>query len=225
MSALGFDLEWRAAQRTGESPGDVATLQLYGGNLGDDRGIGALIHVISLGYSEVNPFPPELIQLLRSKKLAGCNIANDAPKLTKFGCIVPEANLVKLERLIHEKLRTPPPLVGRERWSLEKLCRRTTNKELDKKWCHPEGSRRVNWERFPLQPHEHQYAMNDAHVPWLVFFILMHPTERPRPPQPPAALQEDADVRAELAHAARGAREWLRTPDEHRISLAPPNRE
>jgi hypothetical protein len=30
ITTLGFDLEWRAAQRTGDSPGDVATIQLYG---------------------------------------------------------------------------------------------------------------------------------------------------------------------------------------------------
>ena len=174
ITTLGFDLEWRAAQRTGDSPGDVATIQLYGKQLGEDRGIGALIHVTSLGYthktdvSEGNPFPPELTQLLRTKKLTGCNIANDVGKLANFGCIVPQGNLVKLETLIHEKLRIPP-LVHPDRWSLGKLCLRVAKKELDKKLCHAEGSRRVNWERFPLAEHERQYAMNDAFASWLIF--------------------------------------------------------
>ena len=172
---LGFDLEWRAPQKKGDSRGKVATLQLVSlRRNGTDQLTGAIFSLTKLGT-----LPPALVRLLGRSLLAGVNVSNDLDKLESDR--LPSADrpskLCELSTLAPDVLRVPAAQVS----SLEKvLARCCPGRSLNKRLV---DVRRTNWEAWPPLLDAQRYAINDAYAGALAQRRLLHPDRRPAPPQ------------------------------------------
>ncbi|HIE69141.1 MAG TPA: hypothetical protein EYP98_02700, partial [Planctomycetes bacterium] len=190
---LGFDLEWKAhAIGTRGSRGKVATLQLS-----DGLGNVALFHLTSLGG-----VPQELVALLLRARLAGVCIGDDLKKLdADYGVKIPiGSNVVELRDLASDVLRCPRTKVASLEAVFEECC---PGRKLNKKLCHVGGPRFVDWESWPLAPHEALYALNDADAGALAARRLLFPQQQPAAAAAPTQLPPTpADL---SVHAAAGA--------------------
>ena len=178
---LGLDIEYCAAQRRGDSPGPVATLQLVsvprpGSTAAQLRG--AVISLTKLGV-----MPASLIGLLGRAQLGGVGIGRDIDLLVRDRLPSPAnpahrpPNVTELSSLAVDVLR----LRANQLSSLEKVAERccpgrTLNKRLV-------DVRRFNWEQWPLELDGMRYAINDAYAGALAMRRLLHPDRRAPPPQ------------------------------------------
>ncbi len=207
---LGLDVEWRAPQRSGDTRGKVATLQLVSLRCGgQDKVMGAIFCLTGLGV-----LPPSLIALLNKARVGGVNIKEDIAKLETDRLPTPgpsqlsTSEVIELAPLASDVLRIPPSQVT----SLEKvLARCCPGRSLNKRLV---DVRRENWEAWPLPIDAQRYAINDAYASALALRRLRHPDLRatlppPPPPQPAAAAadthaaagvidQMDDDLRAQV---------------------------
>ena len=187
---LGFDCEWNLR-------GKVATVQISDGL--EDH---ALFHLPSLG----GIIPPELISLIKTKKLCGVKIDADLKKLSgdypaaalnhhldDNSSTILAVNIIELSSLGVDVLRVPPRSCASLK-SIFELC--YPDLELNKELCGPVW--KVDWEKWPLQQQESVYALNDAGASALAGLRLLHPPPSvdpaaraapqplpPRPHQPP----------------------------------------
>jgi len=153
---LGFDIEWRAPQFQGDSPGKVALLQLCSG---DD--CCAVFHLHSMQC-----VPPALEQLLRVCRLAGCGIKGDLTRMVKDLRIGRPPNVLELSDMANAALMV------KKRWSLAKLVDRVVgDRFLDKDLV---NVRDVDWEAWPLSEDELKYAANDAYASYYVAECLQN---------------------------------------------------
>lgn len=175
---LGFDIEWRAAQVRGSSPGKVATLQIVSLKLGGaPKLIGAIFSLTKLGT-----LPPSLIGLLwRAKNLAGVGIENDVSKLVSHRVALSDVmaatgprppNTTELSPLASDILRLPSAQVSSLGKVFARCCPgRMLNKELV-------DVKTYNWEKWPLSTSAKVYAINDAYAGALALQRLLHPDRR-----------------------------------------------
>jgi len=164
---LGFDCEWNLR-------GMVATVQISDGL--EDH---ALFHLPSLG----GIIPPELILLIKTKKLCGVKIDADLKKLSgdypaaalnhhldDNSSTILAVNIIELSSLGVDVLRVPPRSCASLK-SIFELC--YPDLELNKELCGPVW--KVDWEKWPLQQQESVYALNDAGASALAGLRLLHP--------------------------------------------------
>ena len=209
---VGFDCEWKP-------PGKVATVQLSDG--GEEA---ALFHLPSLGS-----VPPSLVELIKSKRLCGVKVNDDLKKLSADypeaglkhhldddSSIIPTANIVELSSLAVDVLRCAPRSCASLK-ALFELCH--PDLELNKEICGAVW--KVDWERWPLEQPQLQYALNDAGASALCGLRLLHPPRSapvaapPPPPQPAPSPPPVPDAN----HVDAGANLFNSLPTDVRANL------
>ena len=193
---IGLDTEHRAAQRKGESPGKLATLQLVGWL--DSKLVGAIFSLTKLGV-----MPPSLFALLKRCRSGGVSVeASDVRPLLaqRLPPAAPgesrELSFTELSTLASDRLCLPQAQVSSLPKVLSACC---PDMFLNKNLV---DVRRYNWEEWPLQEAAMRYCINDAYAGALGQRRLLHPNLPP--PQPSSPQQQQladpaADPAADLA--------------------------
>ena len=120
---MGLDIEYRAAQGRGCSPGKAATLQLVSLRRGGREQLTAAV----FSLTRLGVLPPSLLRLLGRARLAGVKIGTDIAKLESDRLSSPgpsslAANISELSTLAHDKLRLSAGQLGSLKAVFERCC-------------------------------------------------------------------------------------------------------
>lgn len=174
---VGFDIEWKATMQKNGHPGPVALMQICTADLV------LLLHVVHF-----EKLPPELIQLLESKRVfkLGVNIKNDATKIHKDLGIVTNGlvDLAQVSRNLQRDGFEPPsnPACGRSKAeaiaALKSLPGRASLAAVIQCFLGTEmfkGTfvRRSDWEARPLSSSQYLYAACDAYVAFAAYEAML----------------------------------------------------
>ncbi|CAK0738070.1 hypothetical protein CVIRNUC_000989 [Coccomyxa viridis] len=183
VPCLGFDIEWHVTYRTGEIPRPVALIQLASW-LGPAAVRCHLLHIACSGIT------PSLSRILCSAdvKKAGVGISGDAQKLMRdFGLQC--AGLVDLSEEANLRMCSASSDTMPEKWSLARLAEAVLKVRIEK----IQSVRTGNWEMWPLDAAQQQYAALDAYASLLLYKHLM---AMPKPLREPPVLTAAAPDQA-----------------------------